>query len=173
MKKFLLPTVLVGALLVLVFASAAFAGSNKHGHVIVVTPDNQQGWTTADTRPGGTVSFVSDPTAPRGKGALQLTTDLTLTAKAQYLHATNTPLAQVNELRYWTKQISLPGPVADPSYQLVMCLNGVTATGCAAQTAPGTGSGFTTLVYEPYQGGQGVVVNNVWQKWTIDNAGLF
>lgn len=173
MKKFPLPTILVGALVVLIFTGAAFAASSKRGRVIVVTPDNQQGWTTAETRPGGTVSFVSDPTAPRGKGALQLTTDLTTAAKAQYLHNTNTPLAQVNELGYWTKQILLPGPVADPSYQLAMCLNGVTATGCAPQTAPGTGSGFSTLVYEPYQGGQGVVVNNVWQKWTIDNTGLF
>ena len=121
----------------------------------------------------GTVSFVSDPSAPSGKGALQLTTDLTTTAKAQYMHDTVTPLADVTQLSYWTRQISPPGPVADPSYQLAMCLNGVSATGCAAQTAPGTGSSFTTLVYEPYQGGQGVVVNNVWQKWNIDSTGLF
>ena len=34
-------------------------------------------------------------------------------------------------------------------------------------------TGFTTLVYEPYQGGQGVVVNNTWQKWNIGSNGLF
>src|SRR5690349_3384298 len=58
---------------------------------VVVTPINQQGWSTADTRPGGNVNFVTDPTAPGtpNKGALQLTTDATNAAKAQYLHQAN------------------------------------------------------------------------------------
>jgi hypothetical protein len=128
--------------------------------IVVVTPTNTQGWSTADTRPGGEVNFVVDATAPRGAGALQLKTDLTLTAKAQYLHEANTPLAQVTELSYYTKQITPPGLVADPSYQLITFLNGGTA-------------GFTTLVFEPYQNPtQGPIVNNVWQDWDVD-AGLF
>ena len=128
--------------------------------VVVVTPTNTQGWSTADTRPGGEVNFVVDATAPRGVGALQLKTDLTTTAKAQYLHEANTPLAQVTELSYWTKQRTLPGPVADPSYQLITFLNGGSA-------------GFTTLVFEPYQNPlQGPILNNVWQDWDVD-AGLF
>ena len=172
MKKVVLSLSLFGALTALLFAGGALAAA-RDSHIVVVTLDNQHGWTTADTRPGGTVSFVTDPSAPRGKGALQLTTDLTTTAKAQYLHPASTPLADVTQLSYWTQQLFPPGPVADPSYQLVMCLNGVTATGCAPQTAPGTGTGFTTLVYEPYQGGQGVVLPNIWQKWNIDSAGLF
>lgn len=88
------------------------------GSTVVVTPAHPQGWSTADTRPGGTVSFVVDSTAPGGVGALQLTTDATIAAKAQYLHAANTPLASVTELSYWTKQVAGP-PFADPSYQLV------------------------------------------------------
>jgi hypothetical protein len=171
LKKSVFAFSLLSALLALVFTGAALSDPG-HGR-IVVTPKNQHGWTTADTRPGGTVTFVADPSAPSGKGALQLTTDPTLTAKAQYLHDTNTPLASVTELSYWTRQISPPGPVADPSYQLALCLNGVTATGCAPQTAPGTGSSFTTLVYEPYQGGQGVVLPDVWQFWNIDSTGRF
>ncbi len=59
---------------------------------VIVTPTNTQGWSTADTRPGGAVNFVTDPTSPYPSGALQLITNLTTTAKAQYLHATNTPL---------------------------------------------------------------------------------
>jgi hypothetical protein len=123
---------------------------------IVVTPTNQQGWSTADTRPGGTVTFVVDNTAPAGVGALRLTTDATTTAKAQYLHAENTPLAGVTELSYYTKQVS--GPViAAPAYQVIAFLNGT--------------SGFTTLVFEPYQNLQlGPIIPNEWQSWDVDSG---
>lgn len=120
---------------------------------VVVTPTNTQGWSTADTRPGGAVDFVADATAPSGAGALQLTTDLTTAAKAQYMHEANTPLADVNELSYWTKQNSGP-PVADPSYQLAVNLNGT--------------SGFTTLVYEPYW--NGAVTPGIWQNWDVSSG---
>ncbi len=138
------------------------------GPTIVVTPTNQQGWSTADTRPGGAVNFVVDGTAPSGVGALQLTTDATTAAKAQYLHATSTPLVDVTELSYYTKQVSSPFAQADPSYQLPVCLGGAT---------PSTCTGFTTLVFEPYENGGlgtpgGVVIPNVWQQWDVD-AGQF
>lgn len=126
---------------------------------IVVTPTHTQGWSTADTRPGGQVNFVVDSTAPRGAGALQLTTDLTTTAKAQYLHDANTALSAVTDLSYYTKQVTPPGIIADPSYQVIALLNGTT--------------GFTTLVFEPYQNPlEGPVVPGVWQQWNVDN-GLF
>jgi len=127
----------------------------------VVSPTNTQGWSTEDTRPGGAVNFVSDGTAPSGCGALQLTTDATTTAKAQYLHGANTPLANVTDLSYYTKQNSASFAGGDPSYQLPICLNGITGTTC---------NGFTTLVYEPYQ--NGVVVPGTWQQWDVD-AGQF
>lgn len=126
---------------------------------IVVTPTNQQGW-TENTRDGGDVNFVVDPSAPSGVGALQLTTPLLpTTAYAQYVHETSTPLANVSELSYYTKQVSAPFPGADPAYQLATLLRGT--------------SGFTTLVFEPYQNPQqGPVVPNVWQQWDVDQ-GLF
>lgn len=126
----------------------------------IVTPSNTQGWSTADTRPGGAVNFISDTTAPGSpsNGALQLTTDATTTAKAQYLHAANTPLADVNSLSYSTKQNSASFPGGDASYQLLVDLNG---------TADG---GFTTLVYEPYE--NGVVTPGTWQSWDVA-AGQF
>ena len=137
-------------------AAAVTAGIASAASTVVVTPTNTQGWSTADTRPGGSVNFVVDSTAPAGNGALQLTTDATTAAKAQYMHAANTPLSQVTELSYYTKQNSASAPVGDPSYQLAVNLNGT--------------SGFTTLVYEPYW--NGTVVPGTWQQWDVDQ-GLF
>lgn len=145
------------------------------GSTIVVTPTNQQGWSTADTRPGGAVDFVLDATAPSGIGALQLTTDATNAAKAQYMHAANIPLANVTDLSYYTKQVSSPlFAGADPSYQLPVCLGGLTAPTMAN---PSGCLGFTTFVYEPYENPGlgtpgGVVVPGVWQQWDVD-AGQF
>jgi hypothetical protein len=145
--------------------SAIAAGSQ-----VIVTPSNTQGWSTADTRPGGTVSYSMDTTAPGdpNNGALQLSTDASATAKAQYMHDTQTALSQVNELSYSTKQISATFAQGDPSYQLGMCLNGL--TGCAETSADGN---FTTLVFEPYYNTtQGAVIPGDWQSWDVD-SGLF
>jgi hypothetical protein len=141
---------------------ALLSGSASAATNIIVTPTNQQGWSTADTRPGGTVSFSMDNTAPGNphNGALQLSTDSTTAAKAQYMHSANTPLTEVNQLSYSTKQISGP-PEAAASYQLPVCLGGTNSSGCI---------GFTTLVYEPYW--NGTVTPGVWQHWDVDQ-GLF
>ena len=124
-----------------------------------VTPAHPQGWMPADVRPGGDIDFVNDPTSPFPTGALQLTTDATNTAKAQYLRAENVPLASVTELGYSTKQVSASFAGGDASYQLVVDLNGA-----------GTG-GFTTFVFEPYQ--NGVVVANTWQSWDVDAGNMW
>jgi hypothetical protein len=145
------------------------------GPTIVVTPANQQGWSTADTRPGGAVTFVLDSTAPSGIGALQLTTDATTAAKAQYMHAANIPLASVTDLSYYTRQVSAPlFAGADPSYQLPVCVGGF---GTPTPSNPTGCIGFTTFVYEPYENPGlgtpgGVVIPNVWQQWDVD-AGQF
>src|SRR5687767_7845025 len=95
-------TILIAAMIAMTCSTFAMAQTT----VVVTPPVNSQGWSTASTTAGGTVSFVVDPTAPGGgNGALRLTTDLTTTAKAQYLHQANTPLAGVTELNYWTRQI--------------------------------------------------------------------
>jgi len=146
----------------LALTSGVAASSADATTQIIVTPTHTQGWSTNDTNADGSVTFVSDPTAPGSphNGALQLTTAATVAAKAQYVHATSTPLANVTELSYWTKQVVASFPAGDPAYQLIAFLNG------------GTG-GFTTLVFEPYQNPlQGPVVNNVWQPWDVD-SGLF
>lgn len=152
-------TAFVGAAIGTIALSTAVAAADT----VVVTPTNQQGWREF-IQLGGNIEFVSDVTAPGGSGALELTTTLLPTsAKATYLHDANTPLASVSELSYWTKQVS--GPlIADPAYQLVMCLNGGTTSATC---------GFTTLVFEPYQNpALGPIVAGVWQKWDVDQ-GLF
>jgi hypothetical protein len=146
-------------ILVLVSASSALAATT-----IVVTPANQQGWSTSDTRPGGTVTFVSDPSSPYPPAALQLTTDLTTAAKAQYLHAASVALSSVTEAGYYTKNMSA-SPIADPSYQLVMCLSG----GSTSATC-----GFSTLVFEPYQNPlEGPIVTGAWQHWDVASGLLW
>jgi len=100
----------------LAFGSAGAVGAAGK---VVVTPANTQGWATADTRTGGAVTFVNgDAPSGGGTGSLQLTTDATTTAKAQYMHAANTPLSAVTQLSYYTKQVSAIFPGGDPSYQL-------------------------------------------------------
>ena len=161
-----------GPLAVLTLVMAAIIATGTFGSgvasaatTVVVSPIQHQGWSTADTRPGGAVMFVNDPTSPFPSGALQLTTVNTTAAKAQYLHAANLPLSGVNDLSYYTKQNA--GPIhADPSYQLLVELDGV--------VTPGDPTGFTTFVYEPYQkDGEGTVptiVPGVWQSWDVDTG---
>jgi hypothetical protein len=142
--------------LVAVTLFAIVAASAVAATTVVVNPGNTQGWSTADTRPGGTVSFVNDASAPGG-AALELTTDNTTAAKAQYLHAANTPLSSVTELGYRTKQNSASFPGGDPSYQLAVFLDGTTGS-------------FTTLVFEPYE--KGFVTLGAWKSWDVA-AGQF
>ena len=134
------------------------SGNATQLNYVVVTPSNTQGWSTADTQPGGAVNYVVDSTAPGDPhiGALQLTTDATNTAKAQYMHGADVGLSTVKSLSYSTKQ-NLGPVVAAASYQLPVFLNG--------------NSGFTTLVYEPYWNGT-VDTGGNWQTWDVD-AGLF
>jgi hypothetical protein len=153
MKQFAFATFVVVGLVASPLAQEA-------NETLVVTPVNTRGWTTADTRPGGEVSFVEDATAPAGSGALRLTTNATTAAKAQYLHETSTPLAEVTDLSYYTKQNSALFAGGDPSYQLLVNL-------CPGN--PPTQPQFTTFVFEPYQ--NGVVIPGAWQSWDVD-AGL-
>jgi hypothetical protein len=156
-KEISLPGILLGITGLLAGVALPLAAKAAEPSTVVVTPTNTQGWTTADTRPGGAVNYVSDPTSPYPSGALQLTTDATTVAKAQYLHSASGSLSDVTELSYSTKQVSGP-PTADPSYQLAVDLNGAAA------------GGFTNLVYEPYW--NGTVIPGEWQTWDVD-AGQF
>lgn len=145
---------------------AAHAAPNQ----VVVTPTSTHGWTTADTRPGGAVAYSSDTTAPGNphNGALQLTTSAAATAKAQYMHDTTTPLADVSALSYATKQTSAPFTGADASYQLATCLLGYTP---AVDSTPAVCNGFTTFVYEPYE--NGTVTPGTWQTWDVTAGQLW
>lgn len=141
----------------LVAAATAFPLAQLATETLVVTASNTRGWTTADTRPGGAVALVLDATAPGGTGALQLTTNNTTAAKAQYLHETSTPLADVTDLSYYVKQNSALFEQGQASFQLLVNLCGPDA-------------GFTTFVFEPYQNVNMVPVAaaGTWQQWDVD-----
>ncbi len=117
------------------------------------------GWSTADTRANGHVSLVEDATAPLGNGALSLKTDAnpaTSQDKAQFMMAANVPLATAttHPMYYSTKQNSASFVAGLPSYQVAINLLGT--------------SGFTTLVYEPYNNvGNDGVHNGEWQQWNV------
>lgn len=124
----------------------------------VVTPSNTQGWSSADTRTGGTVSFVGDSSSPLPMGALKLVTDSTTTSKAQYMReAASIPLSQITTLGYATKQNAASFADGTASYQLVVNVAGTT--------------GYTTFVYEPYNNSQSITPGT-WQTWDVD-AGQF
>ena len=155
----------LGSLAALAVSVMAIAGSAAPATVVVT--QNSSNWSTMDTRPGGTVEFTEAYGAPAGlgSGSLELTTDLTTTAKADYWtrDSLGTPLADVNDLSYWTFQAATPQPpIAAVSYQVQIDANGAAA------------GGFTTLVFEPYQSGiaGGVVLPATWQQWDVD-AGQF
>jgi hypothetical protein len=153
-KKF---TPLFAVVLSLTLAVAAAAQTT-----VTVTPGDTQGWTNTGTTAGGMVSFIADSDTPLGYGALRLMTDDTTQAKATYVHATDTALADVTDLGYWTKQVEASFEQGTASYQLVVCLDGYDGETC---------NGFTTLVFEPYQNiAQGPVVNGVWQEWDVDEG---
>lgn len=146
-------------------ATLAAAGSAAAATVVTVT-QNSAGWHRLDTRPGGSVRFTEDYGAPPGlgSGSLELKTDATNAAKADYFtfaHA-GTPLAAVTDLGYWTYQpVTGQPPIAAPSYQLQLDLNG---------DADG---GFTTMVFEPYWNvEQGPIPPAAWKEWDVD-SGLF
>jgi hypothetical protein len=135
------------------------AGTAVQNSDVIVTPSNTQGWFSHDTRQGGAINYLVDPSAPGNPhvGALQLTTDATTTSKAQYMHLTDTQLSDVGTLGYSTKQNSASFVSGDASYQLATCLGGLSGTTC---------TGFTTFVYEPYE--NGTVIPGQWQSWDVD-----
>lgn len=146
---------------VLIVAGAASADATVH-----VTPATTQ-WTQDDTTAGGAVSWSGAVGAPTtttlGSSALELTTDASTTAKADLFNHSiaGMPLADLETLGYWTYQraaTSFAG--GDASFQLQLLVNGT--------------SGFTTLVYEPYNGdpANGTVVPGAWQHWDV-SAGQF
>jgi hypothetical protein len=149
-------------------ASAQTATNNSPvtGNTIVVTPSNNDNWDSSQSTNGGQVQYVYDPSSPMPSGALELMTDGTTTAKANYMHSSNTALSDITALSYQTKQIAAGSSSftsGDASYQLAVCLGGVTNnTTC---------NGFTTLVYEPYQQTSAdTVASGLWQKWDVSGG---
>jgi len=152
----------VTGLAVTLFAVLGLASSAMAATVLVT--QNTSTWTTNDTNADGSVTWSSAFGAPPGLGssALRLANDASPAAKSQLFTFTmaGMPLSQVDNLGYSTYQAS-PAGIADPSYQLQIFGNGGT-------------SGFTTLVFEPYQNaGEGPILPATWQHWDVSGPGLF
>src|SRR4029078_2245165 len=86
-------------------ASAIFLGvtASSFCQTVVSPTDVGTKWFTADTRPDGTVSFVSGPgNPPLGCGSLQMTLSLP-TGKAQFFNYSyiGTRLIDINAMSYW------------------------------------------------------------------------
>ena len=163
-KRLSLVGILVFNLVMVTFAAAPQLVAAAT--TVIVSPANMQGWSSAaplaDTRTGGAVSLVPDANAPGGgTGALRMITTNDSAAKVQYMHdANNTPLSSVTELSYYTKQVSASFSGGTPSFQLPLYLNGTT--------------GFSTLVFEPYQGAPATPVQpSVWQSWDVTVGKFF
>lgn len=143
--------------------------------VVTVTAGNPQGFRSIATTGTGTVTFVVDPLAPAGLGALQLSTPDD-TAKADFFRSTTTLLTAVTELSYFTKQEAGSPAESGAAYQLRVCLNGLNATQTGCNPSIGGGSSFSTLVFEPYLNdginGNPVLTPGVYQQFDVD-AGLF
>lgn len=141
------------------FISILLASPSHALSTVVVSSLSGMGWSTADTRTNGHVALITDSSAPLGNGALSLKTDAAPTPsqdKAQFMTAANVPLSDVaaNPMYYSTKQNSASFVAGLPSYQVAVNLLGT--------------SGFTTLVYEPYNNeGNAAVHNGEWQQWNV------
>ena len=106
---------------------------------VVVTPANTQGWSTADTRPGGAVNYVADTRAGRQRAAADHRRDH---GGEGAVHPRRQHAALQGERARLLRRSRTPPSFVDgePSYQLLVNLDGTAAT-------------FTTFVYEPYENG--------------------
>lgn len=141
----------IGVVLVGVFFALSVRAD---GTRVIVKGDDAKGWYSGDTTEGGAVSFFGDSTSPYPSGVLALTTNTTAGAKAQYLKDVYTPLAEVTDLSYYTKQVSGPANAA-VSFQLNIELYGIP-------------DWTTAFVFDPSSNGQ--VTTGTWQKWDVYNG---
>jgi hypothetical protein len=115
------------------FFTAAVAAQDH----VVVAPGNTQGWSDSSSTAGGSVDFVTDEDAPRGVGALELSTDSTTTAKANYMLLMEpVAFADLTDLSYYNKTVSASFAQGAASYQLTVCLEGYDATLRPAPASP-------------------------------------
>ena len=154
MRRLSLASVLALAVCLATAAAAAAA-------TVVTGPGGS--WSTADTRPGGAVSFVGGPASPPlGVGSLEMTSDGT-TAKAQFVTDAyaGSGLGALGTISYWDYRSSASTtiPLQRVSLNVPVLLNG--------------DSGFTTLVFEPvYQPGASLA-SDTWQQWLASGDGVW
>ena len=165
---------LLSVLIVIVFAITLFVPNSALAASTVTVKSSDVGvnWfkaqPIADTRTGGSVSFVMGPaTSPLGLGSLQMTTTDAnggSQAKAQAVNGllVDTLLNQITALNYYAYRDSTSTNSTAQTISLNMAVDFI-----------GDGISFTTLVFEPvYQtGGVGAMQLNTWQLWDAFDSG--
>jgi hypothetical protein len=120
------------------------------------------GWYTADTRAGATVTFTTEHGGALGDGAVVFDTSDDGAQKAQLLTDAwdGTPLGEITALSYATFQVAAPAPgVALPALNIRAELDGDHLVDAY-------------LVYEPYQDqGNAAIVPGEWQTWDAYRGG--
>jgi hypothetical protein len=131
---------------------------------VVVTPFNMRGWVLVDDQHDSACTdatvcrFVSGPgAAPDGTGSAELATPSAGDGYALILpDYAGTRLDAITTLNYWTYRQS-----ADAGNNLAIALQFNVDYDLADEA-----TGFVgRLVFEPYQGNSGTVVQNQWQSW--------
>ena len=129
------------AALAILAATALVLAATAAAATVVVT-QNSADWAPMDTRPGGAHRFTEDYGAPAGlgSGSLELTTNATTAAKADYwtLAHAGTPLASVTDLAYWTYQAAKPSSATAPVSRRSCTSPTGTASWCRRPGSPGT-----------------------------------
>lgn len=130
---------------------------------MVSTPSSPGGWFTEETPPNGGPSYVADAHALDGLGELQFSTP-NPSSRIDWYHFVGTsyttgaaPLASVSGLSYSVRNGS-GGPEA--AYDMEVFTLGGT-------------SGYTTLVWEPYQNGHPLVADGNWHTYSNLEGGLW
>jgi hypothetical protein len=161
-------------LIMIILAVTLFAPESALAATTITVKPTDVGvsWFTAlpfaDTRTGGSVSFVMGPaTAPSGMGSLQMTsTDANGSSQAKAQAVTGAyvgiPLNTITALSYYAYRDSTSTNSTAQTISLNIAVDYV-----------GDGSSFTTLVFEPvYQaGGVGAMQLDSWQLWDAFNGG--
>lgn len=135
--------------LVVLGVPSAFAAST-----LIVTPGNQQGWTSA-TNDSATILYVANAGAPLGSGALQLVTANSNNSRASLSHSFSSSLDNISALSFKTKQVAAADTV-----------NG-NATMRVAIDTNGDGVADDQLMYEPYYNGFNGTTMSGWQTWNV------
>jgi hypothetical protein len=151
----------------MLLAAALFASSAHASHDYTVTSLGDDGWISGDTRPGGTLTFVTGPAGTsEGVGSLRLQTDATTTAKATLENRESSgPLSAYGAVYSWYRVTGQPA--VSPAHKLGIDTSDPNPMSPTA-IQRGEDRFDKILVYEPYLNPLGRTLSSgTWTTETI------